>query len=98
MREGAKVPKITNKPFWTTSKQERRTRNRVLLWGVAAWFALMLVAAITNEIAHPGSFSESMAKSEAERAKKYPYGGLTTEQAAQIIDDCNKHPDALRCQ
>lgn len=30
--------------------------------------------------------------------KKYPRDGLTDEQLFEIVDDCNQHPDALRCQ
>jgi len=29
--------------------------------------------------------------------KKYPRNGLTDEQLLGIVDDCNHHPDALRC-
>ena len=30
--------------------------------------------------------------------KKYPRNGLTDEQLLEIADDCNEHPDALRCK
>ena len=96
--EEDRMTKLTNKPYWKASKEERQKRNTIVLWGFGIWIAAMLVLALVNEIRNPGAWADAQAKVEAEKQRKYPVNGLTAEQAARIIDDCQKNPDALRCQ
>lgn len=92
------MTKITNKPIWKASKEERQLRSKVFLWGMGGALGFAMLVAAVQEMRTPGSWAKAQSKAQAEHERKFPRDGLTQEQYLTIAADCSANRDALRCR